>query len=142
MKQSSNFSMHLLKLLKQPTAVSLVMNGKFGPSAQPASFSAPLDPRQSFNPLSLVGGACHPTNALRRRCRVRCHRHSAPVVPFAPTSSPPSLLSLPLSHDALQELREIHSQQQRHKQKEMEGEAHALMSVSAERKSAELQESR
>lgn len=89
MKQRSNLSMHLLKLLKQPTAVSLVMNGRFGPSAQPASFSAPLDPRESFNPLSLVGGACHPTNASRRRCRVRCHRHSAPVVPFAPTSSPP-----------------------------------------------------
>lgn len=64
---------------------------------------------------------------------------SSPLLQLPP---PPSLLSLPLSHDALQELREIHSQQQRHKQKEMEGEAHALMSVSAERKSAELQESR
>lgn len=66
--------------------------------------------------------------------------------PSDPTSSSP--LFLPISHDALQELREIHSRQQRQKQKELEGEAHALththahMQTPIERKSAELQESR
>lgn len=66
--------------------------------------------------------------------------------PSDPTSSSP--LFLPLSHDALQELREIHSRQQRQKQKELEGDTHILththshMHTPIERKSAELQDSR
>ncbi|XP_077351617.1 intersectin-1 isoform X3 [Festucalex cinctus] len=41
-----------------------------------------------------------------------------------------------------QELREIHSRQQRQKQKELEGDAHSMMHAPIDRKSAELQENR
>lgn len=69
-------------------------------------------------------------------------------------SSPPSdLISslplfLPVCNRALQELREIHSRQQRQKQRELEGDTHTLththphMHTPIERKSAELQHSR
>lgn len=60
--------------------------------------------------------------------------------PCDPTSS--STLFLPVSHDALQELREIHSRQQRQKQKELDGDAHTHIQTQLERKSAELQEHR
>uniref|UniRef100_A0A3Q3WIF9 Intersectin-1 n=1 Tax=Mola mola TaxID=94237 RepID=A0A3Q3WIF9_MOLML len=52
-----------------------------------------------------------------------------------------------LYNDALQELRELHSRQQRQKQKELEGETHAVthtkthMQATIERNSADLQES-
>lgn len=57
----------------------------------------------------------------------------APLPPIFPLTCPP------ISHHALQELREIHNKQQRQKQKELEAD---ITQPSHDRKSTELQESR
>lgn len=74
-----------------------------------------------------------------RSCeRVECvwmweSANRAPLPPIFPLTCPP------ISHHALQELREIHNKQQRQKQKELEAD---ITQPSHDRKSTELQESR
>ncbi len=64
---------------------------------------------------------------------VRKSANRAPLPPIRPLTCPP------ISHHALQELREIHNKQQRQKQKELEAD---ISQLSHDRKSTELQESR
>lgn len=73
------------------------------------------------------------SNRLSRQSECERERNQSPIAPILPLTCPP------ISHHALQELREIHNKQQRQKQKELEAD---ITQPPHDRKSTDLQESR